>query len=360
MENWPELFDGLYLPVGPGSVCKQNNCNLSIEIDPKGTPAVAEVTDGVPGETASGRRILRRRIPAKCAGTPVRSLSLSEEFDGFTREKVGFCDLWVGIPDAVEDFGGETKQVGHIGEEPGVPGHAIQEPGIFVLHFSLNTAVAEGGVLFCGRDGWPDLRRRAEAGGSHAEGFVDFAVCPGLQGVTGADFEGFAEQDETGIGVFGAGSWLGFERNLQAGLHEFERRGKGAEELDVAGKAGAVGQQMAELDTVCGVGGGAADNEAGEHLAEERVEVKETALVELHGHGGSGDDFADAGQIEDGFRGYSGRRLLIGEAAACVAEFDFTAGQNAEGAAWEGAIGDGLVEGSVDGGKSAAGSGLRG
>ena len=62
------------------------------------------------------------------------------------------------------------------------------------------------------------------------------------------------------------------------------------------------------------------------------------------GHGGGGDDFAHAGQIEDGFRSYSGRRLLVGEAAACVAEFDLTASQNAEGAAGEGTSGDGRVE----------------
>ena len=57
-------------------------------------------------------------------------------------------------------------------------------------------------------------------------------------------FKRLAEQNESGVGVFGARTRLGLERQLQAGAKKRFRRGRGAEKLHVSRQARVVGQQM--------------------------------------------------------------------------------------------------------------------
>ena len=70
--------------------------------------------------------------------------------------------------------------------------------------------------------------------------------------------------------------------------------------LDVAGQAGTVREQHAEGDALFAAAGLHADDKAGEDVAEAGVEVETAARVEEHGSGGGGDDFGEAGEIEDG------------------------------------------------------------
>jgi hypothetical protein len=61
MEGRPYLANQLTRrggPIGPGPVGEQHNSHGGIEVDPKGAPAEAEVTDGVAGEVFASRRVV--------------------------------------------------------------------------------------------------------------------------------------------------------------------------------------------------------------------------------------------------------------------------------------------------------------
>ncbi len=72
-----------------------------------------------------------------------------------------------------------------------------------------------------------------------------------------------------------------------------------AEELNVAGQAGVVRQQMAEADFSGVIARLAAHHEAGQPFANRIVEVQFATLYQQHGHGGGGCYFGEAGYIVD-------------------------------------------------------------
>lgn len=244
----------------------------------------------------------------------------------------------------VEDRLCEAEQVGDVGEESCVAGYAVKDGRVFVLHFALDDAFAESSVALGGRDRGAEIVKRAEAGGSQAEGREDFAVAEGVERFAGDDFDGFAEEDEAGVGVLSALAGFGFERELQGGAEERVGGGAGAEKLDVAGQAGTVGEEHAEGDALFAAAWLHADDEAGEDVAEAGVEIELAARVEEHGGGGGGDDFSEAGEIEDGGWLDGGRSSFVGEAADRFHGDDVAMMQNAEGCAGEGAVLDGLLE----------------
>ena len=153
-------------------------------------------------------------------------------------------------------------------------------------------------------------------------------------------FQRLAEQNEAGIGVLGARARLGFEGQFKAGAKQRGRRGGGAKELHVAGQPGVVRQQVAQLHMAGLVTGSAARHKAGQQLAQRRIQIEQAALVEQHGRSRGGHDLGEAGHVVDGLRGDGGRAFLIGKAAQCTLEHDFSACQHTEGAAGKGAGGD--------------------
>ena len=58
----------------------------------------------------------------------------------------------MGVDAAIENHLRENGHVARCGEKAGVPGDAAHGPGVFVMHFALDQALAVGGVLFGGRD----------------------------------------------------------------------------------------------------------------------------------------------------------------------------------------------------------------
>src|SRR5271170_3491415 len=80
-------------------------------------------------------------------------------------------------------------------------GNPTQGEAVFVLHLSLDYAVAKIHVVLCGWDAgspggwWP------EAGAFHLQGSEYLASAEVLQGLSGDHFESAAEQNEAGIGV---------------------------------------------------------------------------------------------------------------------------------------------------------------
>src|ERR1700728_4632847 len=59
---------------------------------------------------------------------------------------------------------GESGQVGRRRKDPGMPGDATEKAGVFVLHFSLNDAMAEAAVFRRGGNLRPDLGWRIKSG----------------------------------------------------------------------------------------------------------------------------------------------------------------------------------------------------
>src|ERR1035441_3547578 len=94
------------------------------------------------------RRVFRRRIPTQRPRRSQRALPLGKEFD---RRRVKEASLAC-AGSSGENLAGKAQQVGHIGKQTGVTGHASKKPGVFILDFSLNHAMAEGCVLLGGRN----------------------------------------------------------------------------------------------------------------------------------------------------------------------------------------------------------------
>jgi hypothetical protein len=58
VKGGPNLADQLTLPVGPGSVGEKHDCNPGFKVDPKGTSAIAKMSNGLRGKVLSGGRFL--------------------------------------------------------------------------------------------------------------------------------------------------------------------------------------------------------------------------------------------------------------------------------------------------------------
>src|SRR5271156_1195691 len=86
-----------------------------------------------------------------------------------------------------------------IGEEPGMAGGSSQNETIFILHFSLDNPVAEGCVLFGGRDSRSPISRRTKAGAGHAKRSKPLARAKGFQCLAGDCLERLPEQDESRV-----------------------------------------------------------------------------------------------------------------------------------------------------------------
>ena len=225
-----------------------------------------------------------------------------------------------------------------------MPRGAFEDEGVFVLDFALNAAVAEGCVFLGGRNGKALGGRGAKKAGVHAEGRQDFAPHPGREVFAGEDLESLAEENEAGVGVFGAGSGLGFDGQGEARAIEGGGSGGCAEEFDVTGKAGVVREQVAQGDLASVFLGRSADDEAGEQFAEGCVEVELATLIEEHGCGGCGDDLGEAGNVEDGVGLNEGRVGVVGKAAESALEDNLVLNENAEGTARESVGKNGFVE----------------
>ena len=74
------------------------------------------------------------------------------------------------------------------------------------------------------------------------------------------------------------------------------------------------------------------------------VEVEQSAFVQDHGHGGSGNDFCDRCQVKDALEGDGGSGEIVGEAAKGLVGDEFSAESDGERARGEGAGGDGVFK----------------
>ena len=120
-----------------------------------------------------------------------------------------------------------------------------KDKAVFILHLSLDDAVAEGQVFFGRRDGGSPISRWPKASTGHAQWGENLARTEVFQALAGNDFQGAPEQDEARIGVLGSASGRGFEGQAEAGIEQFLASASALKEANVAGQSGGVRQQHA-------------------------------------------------------------------------------------------------------------------
>lgn len=191
-------------------------------------------------------------------------------------------------------------------------GDSAEEAGVFILHFALDDAMTEGAVV--GGRGNGDLPggRRIEKRVRHAEGAEDFTLAEAVERFVGDAFQSDAENDEADVAVLSAGAGIGGERGSECCGQEFSASFGAKEQFFVRREARGVSQQHPEGD-VAAVG--VCSGEFGNDGSDGRFEIEQATLVEEHGHAGSGDNFGDGGQVEDGVRRYMGGVGFVGEMA---------------------------------------------
>ena len=207
----------------------------------------------------------------------------------------------------VEDGLREVEEVWNVGEEAGVACGAVKDGGVFILDFALDNAMTEPYVLLGGRNSGALGREWAEARCGHGERGKDFPVCPLGEGFVYEDFEGFAEEDKSGIGVFGACAGRNFDAEFETSTKQGKRCEVLLEQANVSGQTGGVREEMMDADVTRECAWLTANDKAREEFAEGHLEIEETALVEEHGRGGGDGYFGDAGDVVDCVRGDGGR-----------------------------------------------------
>ena len=201
------------------------------------------------------------------------------------------------------------------------------EIGVFIWRVSPNKRILAGTIA-----------------GGHAERSEDFAFDPGGEIFAGDGFEGLAEENEAEVRVLGAFSGEGGEGQFKAGAEQSIGAVGSGVERHIAGKAGGVREQVTNGDVAGPLSGVAADDKAGEEVADAGVKVELAALMEEHGGGGGGGDLGDAGDVEEGV-GCDRRGVgLVGEVSEGVGEDEFAVDQETESAAGEGFVRDGLAQ----------------
>ncbi len=194
-------------------------------------------------------------------------------------------DAMVGVDAAVQDHLRENRDVAGGGKKSSVAGDAAHGPGVFVVHFALQQALAEIDVVFGGSNRGPQLARRIELRIVHAERRENVLLGEFVERDSGEALNDFAEQDETEVGIF----------HLRAGLVN-ERLGQHARENGVVtfgllvkiamrGKAGIVEKQIANGDARApgGIGiGFRGGGPFGQIARYGRVEIEAFLLHEHH------------------------------------------------------------------------------
>ena len=126
--------------------------------------------------------------------------------------------------------------------------YSAHDECVFIVDLTLDQAMAEGAVIFRGRDCRLQAGWRVEAGMSEIQFGEDLTPAELVQRLAGKLFQRLAEQDEADIAVFGVRAGIGSERDTESLLEQFILIMGGLEQLDIGGQAGGVCQKHPERD----------------------------------------------------------------------------------------------------------------
>ena len=92
--------------------------------------------------------------------------------------------------------------------------NSAHDGSVFVIDLALNQAMAEGAVIFRGRDYEFLAGRRVKAGMAEIEFGEDLTPAELVQRLAGKLLQRFTQKDKADIAVFGAGAGIGCERDV--------------------------------------------------------------------------------------------------------------------------------------------------
>ena len=140
----------------------------------------------------------RRNVPAERAGGIADGFAGGELLDRRAAEHA-----MVRVDAAVEDHLRECGDIARGGEKSRVAGDAAHGPGVFVVDFALDQALAIGRIVFGGSDARAtDFARRIEERIVHPSGAKICLLGEFVERIAGEALDDFAEQDKSEIGVF--------------------------------------------------------------------------------------------------------------------------------------------------------------
>src|SRR3954452_14072834 len=140
VKSGAHLFDGLAGTVRPRAICQQCDRELAVGINPQAGARVAQMSVGVGAKIFSRLRRGYGSVPAWSArrACGLRLAAGEESCGGVTKD--GGSSFEHGVRELREVFGCR--------EQACMAGHSAQHPGVLVLHFALDYAVAECAAWF--------------------------------------------------------------------------------------------------------------------------------------------------------------------------------------------------------------------
>src|SRR5262249_1748807 len=148
-------------------------------------------------------------------------------------------------------------------------GDAAHDPGVLVIDLALDDSVAEVSVVLRGRDPMFVAGRWVETHARQVELQKNLPAAEFIERLTGQDGEDFSQSDEANVAIFGAGSRIGDERDVEGLADQLVLVIGSLKQLDVGRQAGRVRQQHAQsYQGTAGIVGG----EGGKRYNQGKVE----------------------------------------------------------------------------------------
>src|ERR1700691_1104043 len=98
----------------------------------------------------------------------------------------------------------KSSEIQRSGKNSRLRGDAAEHAGVFILHLSLDDAMAKAAIVGRGRNHGPDLFRWIKSAIDHAERSKDFAPAEAIERFIGYALQGCAKQHEPDVAVNGA------------------------------------------------------------------------------------------------------------------------------------------------------------
>src|SRR5580692_3419923 len=208
----PDPFDrltrNLVRTVRPGPVRQQDYRKFARWVYPQRGSCIAEVTVGLRRKIFPGLRGRRRRVPSQGARRCPRSgcrrgFSSREQSDSLGPQN---------RKPTAEHGMREAGKVPDARKNSGVPGHSAKHAGVFVLHFTLDNALAKHAVVLRRRDFSASLKRWIVSGVPHAQRSEDFALAEAIERFRRHLLQRLAQNNKSNVTVFGTRPRLGNQR----------------------------------------------------------------------------------------------------------------------------------------------------
>src|SRR6185437_996981 len=109
---------------------------------------------------------------------------------------------------------GKESDVGGCGKQPGMASYSSHHPGVFIVDFTLDDAMTENLIVLSRRNLFSLIRAWIEGHGLQAEWCKDLLTAKGVQSGFCDPFQGFAQQDESDVAIFGMRAGIVRKRHL--------------------------------------------------------------------------------------------------------------------------------------------------